>query len=273
MRRIALAALVLFVAAVPGRAQQLLQTDGYGSLSGKVTLDAPNGKLPPILKFADNKVVNGHNDKACCLNPNAKPEEKMDLTWVVDPKTKGVANVMVWVTPPTKGMVLPVPAALQKTKNLVILDQPHCQFLPRIAAFQPVYWDNGKKVATGQKLVFKNSATVSHNVRVVGNGIDNDGFNVNVTAGTEYTPGKGKEIKPQRLPLEVRCDIHTWMTARLFVFDHPYYAITKEDGSYELPMVPAGQHGHRHGLARRRRLGADEQGVAADDSEGEEDDV
>jgi hypothetical protein len=30
------------------------------------------------------------------------------------------------------------------------------------------------------------------------------------------------------------------MAARLFVFDHPYYAITKADGTYEIPLVPAG---------------------------------
>jgi hypothetical protein len=30
------------------------------------------------------------------------------------------------------------------------------------------------------------------------------------------------------------------MSAKLFVFDHPYYAKTKEDGTFEIPYVPAG---------------------------------
>ncbi len=235
MRRTALACVLLFLTAIPVPAQQVLQTDGYGSLSGTVTVD---GKAPTPESLVPNMMK--HADKACCLDPKAKPIEKVDMTWIVDPKTKGVANVMVWVIPPGKGMVLPVPKELTKTKENVILDQPHCQYLPRLAAFQPVYWDNGKKVATGQKVVFKNSSVVSHNVRVVGNGVDNDGFNVNVPAGTEYTPGKGKELKPQKLPLNVQCDIHPWMAARLFVFDHPYYALTNEKGEYSLPMVPAG---------------------------------
>ncbi len=235
MRRIALAALVLFLAALSGRAQEVLKTDGYGSLSGKVTLD---GNPPAVESLVPRMKI--HSDKACCLDAKATDKEKVDLTWVVDPKTKAVANVMVWVIPPTKGMVLAVPKELTKVKDKVILDQPHCQYLPRIAAAQPVYWDNGKKVETGQKLVFKNSSVVSHNVRVVGNGFDNDGFNVNVPAGTEYSPKGDKALKPQKLPLNVQCDIHPWMAAKLFVFDHPYYAITNEKGGYELPMVPAG---------------------------------
>ena len=75
---------------------------------------------------------------------------------------------------------------------------------------------------------------------MVGNGIDNDGFNVNVTAGTEYTPGKGKERSGRR-PLNVQCDIHPWMKAYLFSFDHPYYAVTKEDGSSRFRMSPPGE--------------------------------
>ena len=31
-----------------------------------------------------------------------------------------------------------------------------------------------------------------------------------------------------------------WMRAYLFVADHPYYALTKADGSFEIPLVPAG---------------------------------
>ena len=30
------------------------------------------------------------------------------------------------------------------------------------------------------------------------------------------------------------------MQAEVYVFDHPYYAITKDDGTYTIPFVPAG---------------------------------
>jgi plastocyanin len=208
--------------------------DGYGSISGKVTL----GKEVPAVESLV-EAMKKHADAKCCLDPEAKEKEKIDLKWIVDPKTKAVANVMVWVTLP-KGKAFPIHKSYQKRTEKITLDQPHCQFLPRVLAYQPYYKENGKTVATGQTIVFKNSSVVNHNVRVIGNGIDNDGFNINVTAKSEYTPPKEKDLKPQRLPLEVKCDIHTWMTARIFVFDHPYYALTNEKGEFEIPHVPAG---------------------------------
>jgi len=227
-------AVALFGMADPSLAQQLLQTDGYGSITGKVTL----GKaMPEVASLVD--AMKKHADAKCCLDPETKDKEKVDLTWVVDPKTKAVANVMVWVTPP-KGSSFPIHKNYLKRTEKIVLDQPHCQFLPRVVAYQPYYKENGKPVATGQTLTFKNSAVVNHNVRVIGNGLDNDGFNINVVAKSEYELPKAKDLKPQRLPLEVRCDIHTWMTARIFVFDHPYYALTNEKGEFEIPYVPSG---------------------------------
>jgi hypothetical protein len=211
---------------------EALQPTGYGSISGKVTLD----KAAPIPAGLVEQMMK-HADKNCCLE-GAKDNEKVDLTWVVDPKTKAVANVMVWVAAP-KGKEFPIHKKLQKREEKVILDQPHCQFLPRVVAYQPYYKEGGKEIATGQTLVFKNGADCNHNVRVIGNGVDNDGFNVTVVAKSEYTRPKDKDLKPQKLPLEVKCDIHTWMTARVFVFDHPYYALTNEKGEFELPYVPA----------------------------------
>lgn len=231
MRRILVSvALATVVLVSPVRAQQLLQTDGFGTLAGKVTL---LGELP---KEIDLTNAMKEKDAKCCLSAKMKPEEKIDLKWIVDPKTKAVANVMVWVVPP-KGKYFPTPDKFKdRAKEVVTIDQPHCQYLPRIAAYQPVYIDGGKKVETGQKLVFKNTAKCGHNVRVLGNGVDNDGFNKTLPAGTEIE----EKLNPQRLPLSVQCDIHPWMAAKLFVFDHPYYALTDAKGNFEIPMVPAG---------------------------------
>ena len=63
--RIAFAVLVLFLAAFSVRAQEVLKNDGYGSLSGKVTLD---GNVPAIVPLIGKMMI--HADKACCLDPN-----------------------------------------------------------------------------------------------------------------------------------------------------------------------------------------------------------
>ncbi len=234
MRRIffgvALAIFSLLVSINTGRAQELLPDNGYGSLSGKVTLDGP---LPAIVDLTEKMKI--HADKTCCLNAKATALEKIDQTWLVDPKSKGVANVVIWAKAPD-GKAFPIHEKFQKRKDTVVIDQPHCAFLPRVSAINPVYFDGNKNVKTGQTLIIKNSATVPHNVRATGHPVKNEGFNVNVPAQTEIT----KTFNPQLLPISLQCDVHSWMAAKLFVFDHPYYAITKADGTFEIPMLPAG---------------------------------
>jgi hypothetical protein len=39
----------------------------------------------------------------------------------------------------------------------------------------------------------------------------------------------------------IECNIHPWMSARVGVFNHPYFAVTDEDGNFDLPLAPAGK--------------------------------
>jgi hypothetical protein len=228
-------AMFAVLAAAPcARAQKKeLLVKEWGSLSGKVTLD---GKLPDPKDLDLTKRMMAHLDKACCLAKAAKPEEKVDTTWLIDPKTKGVANVVVWIIPP-KGMYFPLPTGYKPNKEPIVIDQPHCTFIPRVSAYNPVNIIDGKPVATGQTVVFKNSSIASHNIHATGSSeCEGNSFNVNLASKGELK----KVLEPQFLPININCDIHTWMAGRLFVFDHPYYAITKADGTYEVPQVPAG---------------------------------
>jgi hypothetical protein len=225
-------AILALVAAHSGRvpAQVQLPATGWGSLSGKVTLV---GAVPEEVSFVPK--MKDHNDKACCLQPKAKPEEKIDRTWVVDPKTKAVANVVVWIKAP-KGMFFPIHEKYKKRMDDVVIDQPHCAYMPYISAYNPVYFAGQKDVATGQQLIFRNSSDVQHNVLAIGKSNFNDGFNKNMGPKSEFM----KTLNPQPTPILLSCGSHTWMSAKLFVFDHPYYAITKEDGTFEIPHIPAG---------------------------------
>ena len=40
----------------------------------------------------------------------------------------------------------------------------------------------------------------------------------------------------------LRCDIHNWMRAYLYILWHPYYAVTEADGAFELTDVPPGEY-------------------------------
>ena len=42
--------------------------------------------------------------------------------------------------------------------------------------------------------------------------------------------------------MEIGCVFHSNMRAWIFVFDHPFYAVTKGDGKFRLADVPAGEY-------------------------------
>ncbi len=60
-------------------------------------------------------------------------------------------------------------------------------------------------------------------------------------------PNQGDRIENSRALrrpglVEVECDAHDWMTAKIWVFDHPLYALTDASGAFEISGVPAGTH-------------------------------
>ncbi len=65
---------------------------------------------------------------------------------------------------------------------------------------------------------------------------------------TRFDLGKhGAGAQPaQQFPakglVHVRCKMHDHMAAFIHVFDHPYFAVAREDGSYSIPDVPPGRY-------------------------------
>jgi galactose mutarotase-like enzyme len=39
-----------------------------------------------------------------------------------------------------------------------------------------------------------------------------------------------------------KCDVHNWMYAYVGVMDHPYFAVTRDGGKFELKNLPAGTY-------------------------------
>ena len=173
------------------------------------------------------KKIDPSADKEHCL----KDGPLVDSALVVNPKSKGVKNVVVWLRPDSTDRKERFPQAkihpdllAPKAKHHVI-DQPCCQFEPRILAAR-----------AGDTLEVKNSAPVAHNINFSS---DAESFNVTLQPAKSHRPDRVLEW--QSTALLFKCDIHPWMQGRIRVFDHPYFAITDDDGNFEIKQVPAGK--------------------------------
>ena len=172
----------------------------------------------PEVKEAVGKGKSPQNADVC-----AATSAIMSRDMVVDPKTKGVAYGIVFLVKPKGDSTEQVRKLLEKTPK-VVLDQKGCEFQPYVLPFHK-----------DQKLVIKSSDPVGHNVRFTG--FNNTGVNQMVAANGEF---EVKNLVAESRPMELRCDIHTWMKGYLLVLDHPFFATTAADGSFEIKGVPAG---------------------------------
>jgi len=176
---------------------------GWATLKGRFTFVGAPPQRPPY------KVDKDHN--ICTEGGRAPLEEKL----IVQDGSNGIMNVAVYLRRASR-----VHESFQQTAAPVVLDQKVCVFLPHIVA--PL---------AGKPMLIKNSDPTGHNAKF-------GSFNETVASGgtREYLAQK-----ESALPLGVSCSIHPWMTAYILPRENPYVAITKEDGSFELANLPAGE--------------------------------
>jgi plastocyanin len=106
-----------------------------------------------------------------------------------------------------------------------VLDQVNCRYVPNVLA-----------VRTGQVVRVTSSDPTLHNVHVLA--LDNPGVNFGMTGA-----GQSRDLTfgvPERV--RFKCDVHPWMSAHVYVFDHPAFAVTADDGNYEIKGLPPGEH-------------------------------
>lgn len=186
------------------------------TLKGQVKMTPPE-KQPVV----DVKV-----DVGVCCKDGPLGDTKIEIS-----KNGGVKNVIVWLRPDTedRAMTFPLdkvsPKAPKHTPKKHEIDQPKCQFEPRVLAARE-----------GDTLIVKNSATIGHNINYTS---DIESFNITIPPGKQYD--LKNPLKLQRSPIAFKCDIHPWMAGRLRVFDHPYFATTDADGKFEIKFVPQGK--------------------------------
>ncbi|MBI4409651.1 MAG: hypothetical protein HY561_08090 [Gemmatimonadetes bacterium] len=119
----------------------------------------------------------------------------------------------------------PIPVATRS--SAVTLANVRCDFDPPVQVAE-----------AGAVLTLRNLDPLMHNVHL---------YHTRRTVGNFGLPGRGVEVKNRRALarpglIEVECDAHEWMRAAIWVFDHPYYALTAPDGVFEIRDVPPGRY-------------------------------
>jgi plastocyanin len=121
---------------------------------------------------------------------------------------------------------LDVPGIRPTPSNKVnVLDTDGCSFVPRVSA-----------MALGGKLIIRNNDPKLH---IVHSYLDKQTvFNIAVPFPGHQTEITHK-IKKAGM-LEIHCDTHAWMRGYVHVFDHPFFAVTDDKGSFAVQNIPAG---------------------------------
>ena len=175
---------------------------GGGVLSGTVRY---LGNVPPAPRLPVTK------DPQVCGSD--KPDEALLVS-----AAKGLANAVVFIDKIDHGKALGAGKAE--------LDNSTCRFDPHVQAF-----------AVGTELHVKNEDAVLHNTHI--RLPSADVFNYAL-------PEKGQVIKKKVTRsglMKVGCDAgHTWMSAWIAVFEHPYFAVTDKEGRFSIGDVPPGDY-------------------------------
>ena len=107
----------------------------------------------------------------------------------------------------------------------VVLRQVHCQYQPHVLGMM-----------AGQTLVFENTDAVLHNVHAMPRTRDEINFG---QSGVKTDAVVFNSAEP--VMLKVFCDVHSWMGAYVGVLSHPFFAVTGDDGSFQIKNVPPGK--------------------------------
>lgn len=184
---------------------------GPGVFTGRVVLNGAPPTLAPLF-------VQGANikDKEVCSAVDV-PDERLVVA-----ADGGVQNVFVFMKKAPKGSQSP------DVNSELFFDQKNCRFKPHCMI-----------VPVGATLKVLSDDSVAHNTHT--NPAKNQGVS-NLVDGNDREGKLELTYTTSENPFTVTCDFHSWMKAYHLPLDHPYGAVTDENGNFEIKDVPSGEH-------------------------------
>lgn len=204
-RLCSVAAIALSASVCSAQYQVVAVTDG-GTIRGTVKWQGPAPHLVPSEINKDPQVCDPQGLK------------RRDLERLVISANGGVANTVVFLKDITKGKTMELPQTRQ------FLNQKNCRYEPHILL-----------VPLNGTLQVKSSDPLLHTVHMSGASDYNLPFTFQGQVMNRVMNRDGM--------VSLRCNAgHVWMNSEMIVAPHPYYAVTDENGAFELTNVPPGDY-------------------------------
>lgn len=182
------------------------------------TMEVKNGgNIDGIVEFLGvtiplDRIITLSSDEKYCGKEH--PAEK----YVINAERR-IKNVVVFVEEIKAGKTVP--------EETVTVTDSNCNFVPHVSV--------GFK---GNKFVVKNEDPVLHTIHVY----------TYMSGKTMYNIGLPEKDSVVTKPLtktglmELNCDCHPWMLGYVYIFDHPYAAVTNEKGEFVIKDIPPGTY-------------------------------
>ena len=133
----------------------------------------------------------------------------------------GLANTFVYVKAGLEGKKFEIPNVPEPVLNFGCLPEPYVL-----------------GVMVNQKLKIRAVDVVPDNVH------SSSPHSRNAFNYTLMPKGQSDELSfgVPELPVTLKCDVHNWSYSYIGVFDHPFFAVTDTDGSFQISGLPPGKY-------------------------------
>jgi plastocyanin len=131
-----------------------------------------------------------------------------------------LSNVFIYIKEGLPAGTFPVPS------EPAVLDQKGCRYIPHVMG-----------IMAGQQLKILNTDSAQHNVHSMPT--SNSPWNESQMPMGEPIV---KTFSRPEMMVPLQCNQHPWMRAYVNVLTHPYFAVSGEDGKFEIRNLPPGRY-------------------------------